>query len=644
MSETADSTGQALNLDLRDDGGFPVIDEAAWRGLVDQTLKGADFDRRLVKKTADGIAVKPLYGAADTCGETGLPGQMPFTRGGAAAHALSRPWDITLRVEHPDLAQANAIILEGLEGGVSHLDLVIADHTQGGLTIRDKADMEALMQGVDLSLISVSITGGEDAGMVSRFVAMIGGPKVVKGAIGLDPLGALATRGGLAKSLEESLGFAGSVAQQTAGMTDTFRTMSVDMRGYDAAGASPALSLGIAMASGVTYLRALEAAGLSIDTAAKQISFTLTTDTDLFVSIAKLRAARTLWARIVTASGGTPDSAAMVIGVETASRVMAQRDPHTNILRTAIAGFGAAIGGADALSILPFTHALGLPNELARRVARNIHVLLAEETNLGRVIDPAGGSFALERLTDDVAAAAWRHFQEIEEQGGMAAALTSGWVQSRIAELDAAQARDVATRKITLTGVSEFPDIAGAVVDLEPRRRPDTNGADIAAPEFVIQVEALEARRLAEPFEALRDRADAHAKSSGAAPSIFLANIGRLADFTARAGFAQNIFESGGIQARSGEGHTSAADVVKAFKASGTSAACLCSSDALYGEHATNFGKALKDAGAKLIFLAGNPGEARAAYEAAGVSHFIHVGTNVLEALAEAQDALGVPA
>ncbi len=639
MSETADSTGQALNLDLRDDGGFPAIDEAAWRGLVDKTLKGADFDKRLVKKTADGIAVKPLYGAADASGEIGLPGQMPFTRGGAAAHELSRPWDITLRVEHPDLVKTNAIILEGLEGGVSHLDLVIADHTQGGLTIKDKADMEALMQGVDLSLISVSITGGEDAGMVSRFVAMIGGPKVVKGAIGLDPLGALATRGGLTKNLEESLAFAGSVAQQTAGMTETFRTMSVDMRGYDAAGASPALSLGIAMATGVAYLRALEAAGLSIDDAARQISFTLTTDTDLFVSIAKLRAARTLWARIATASGGAQNSAAMVLGVETASRVMAQRDPHTNILRTAIAGFSAALGGADAISILPFTHALGLPHELARRVARNIHVLLAEETNLGRVMDPAGGSFALERLTDDVAAAAWRHFQDIEALGGMAAALTSGWVHSRLAELGAAQARDVATRKITLTGVSEFPDIAEAQMALEPRSQPD-----ISTPEFVIQVEALEARRLAEPFEVLRDRADAHARASGAAPSIFLANIGHLADFTARAGFAQNLFESGGVQALPGEGYTSAAEAVKAFKASGTSIACLCSSDDLYGEHAADFGKALKEAGAKLIFLAGNPGEARAAYEAAGISHFIHVGTNVLEALAEAQDAAGVPA
>lgn len=639
MSETASSTGEPLNLDLKDDGGFPAIDEAAWRGLVDKTLKGADFDRRLVRKTADGLAVKPLYGPADASGETGLPGQMPFTRGGAAVRDLSRPWDITLRVEHPDLSQANAIILEGLEGGVSHLDLVIADHTQAGLTIKDKADMEVLMQGVDLSLISVSITGGEDAGMVSRFVAMIGGPKIVKGAIGLDPLGALAIRGGLSKSPEESLAFAGSVAQQTASMTDTFRTMSVDMRGYDAAGASPALSLGIAMASGLTYLRALEEAELSIDGAAKQISFTLTTDTDLFASIAKLRAARRLWARIVTASGGAQDSAAMVLGVETASTMMAQRDPHTNILRTAIAGFGAALGGADAISILPFTHALGLPHELARRVARNIHVLLAEETNLGRVTDPAGGSFALEHLTDDVATAAWRHFQEIEEQGGMAAALTSGWVHSRITELVEAAARDVATRKTSLTGVSEFPDIAEAAVALEPRVIPD-----IAAPDFAVHARPLKARRLAEPFEALRDRADAHAKSSGAAPSIFLANIGRLADFTARAGFAQNLFEAGGVQTLPGEGFTAAEEAAAAFKASGSHIACLCSSDALYAEHAANFGKALKEAGAKLIFLAGNPGEARAAYEAAGISNFIHVGTNVLEALEAAQDAAGVPA
>lgn len=626
-------TDKTLHLSLLDDGSFPTIDEAAWRALVDTTLKGADFERRLVKKTADGVRIEPLYDGSDKAAADSLPGQFPFTRGSSAASDLSRPWDITLRVEHPDLAKSNAIILEGLLRGVSHLDLVLADHSQYGLVIEGLDDVEKLLKDVDLSLVSVGVTGDERAIDVAGMIARIGGPKTVCGSIGYDPLGTLATRGGLQKSVDEALAYGGLCAQMTDKMTDTFASFNVDLRGYDAAGASPALSLAIAMATGVAYLRAGEGAELSIDAAAGQIGFTLTTDTDLFPSIAKLRAARTLWARIVTASGGSDQAAAMKLSVETATSIMAKRDAHTNILRTSIAGFGAAIGGANAISILPFTHALGLPDELARRVARNIHVLLAEESSLGRVMDPAGGSFALENLTRDITNAAWTLFQEIEKQGGMAACLTSGWVQGEIAKLNETRLASLAKRKISITGVSEFPDLDATAVTTA-----DAPTQRIEALDFVVTATAIKPMRLAEAFENLRDKAEAAAKP----PSVFLANIGTPADFTARAQFAQNLFEAGGIRAISPDGFTSAEEAASAFKASGAKIACLCSTDTLYKEHGDSFGKALSVAGATKLYLAGNPGDAKPGYEAAGISGFIYMGTDVLAALKDAQSAAGV--
>lgn len=625
-------TTNPLQLDLVDNGAFPAIDEAEWRSLVEDGLKGADFDRRLVKKTADGLNVQPLYGPGAAADDSGLPGQAPFTRGAQAATELIRPWDLVLRVDEPDLKTANAIILEGLERGISHLELVLGDHAAPGLEINDVSDMEALLAGVDLALISISVRGGEASGGVAGMIARVGGPKVVRGSIGLDPLGCLATRGGLTKPLEEALAEAAYYALKTSEMTDTFRTMSVDMRGYDASGASPALSLGMAMATGTAYLRALEAGGLSIDDAAKQISFVLTTDTDLFVSVAKLRAARTLWSRIVTASGGSEEAAAMALTAETASSMMTRRDPHTNILRTAIAGFGAALGGADKISILPFTHALGLPNELARRVARNIHVLLAEESNLGRVMDPAGGSFALESLTDDVAKAAWAQFQDIETSGGMGAALTSARIQDQLEGLVVAELKDIATRKISVTGVSEFADIEEGTPEVTVRKQPD-----VAVPSFAVEARILRARRLAEPFEDLRDRADKAAKR----PKVFLANIGTLAAYTARANFTRSFFEAGGFEVIDGDGGTNENATVDAFTKSGADIACLCSSDPLYKEHAVITAKALRSS-AKGIFYAGRPGDHQKALENAGVVNFVFTGTDVLYALRQAQKLAGV--
>jgi len=296
----------------------------------------------------------------------------------------------------------------------------------------------------------------------------------------------------------------------------------------------------------------------------------------------------------------------------------------------------AGFGGADAITVLPFTAAIGLPDRFARRIARNTQLILLEESNLAKVSDPAAGSGGIEDLTDQLCAAAWRLFQEIEKAGGADIALERGLIQSKVAATRMEREKNVARRKDALTGTSEFPDIhesAAHVLDVAPAPV-SANGA----PKFP----ALPRIRLAEPFERLRDASDRMLAASGARPKVFLANLGKLADFTARTLFAKNFFEAGGIEAVSNDGFDSRDAMVAAFRASGAKLACLCSSDKVYAAEAAEAAKALTAAGAPHLYLAGRPGELEDELRAAGVRDFAYVGCDVVATLKAAHAKLGL--
>jgi methylmalonyl-CoA mutase len=305
------------------------------------------------------------------------------------------------------------------------------------------------------------------------------------------------------------------------------------------------------------------------------------------------------------------------------------------MLRSTVAVFAAGLGGADAITVLPFTAALGLPDRFARRVARNTQLILLEESHLAKVADPTAGSGGIEDLTRQLCAAAWTLFQEIEQTGGVAAALEQGLIQSKVAVTRAEREKAVARRKDALTGTSEFPDIHEAGVHVEDVA--PSPAAKTAAPAFP----ALPRIRLAEPFERLRDASDRALKQSGARPKVFLANLGKLSDFTARTLFTRNFFEAGGIEAVSNDGFASRDAMIAAFKASGAKLVCLCSSDKVYAAEAAGAAEALKSAGATHIYLAGSPGELEGALRSAGVQDFIYVGCDVLAKLRAAHDNLG---
>lgn len=415
--------------------------------------------------------------------------------------------------------------------------------------------------------------------------------------------------------------------------------MCADGRPYHNAGATEAQELAAVAATALSYLRCHEAAGVALDEAAKSIGFCVAVDADQFIGIAKIKALRRLWSRIAEASGlPAPNTR---IHAETAWRMMTRRDPGVNMLRTTVAAFAAGVGGADSLTVLPFTSALGLPDAFARRVARNTQAILLEESNLYRIADPASGSGFVETMTDQLAQSAWRLFQDIERLGGMVAALRQGALHDRIAEADTERRRQIDKRKRPITGTSEFPDIGEkpvAALDVDAHAPPRRH--DAAA----IVVEPFKTRRLSEPYEMLRDAADDHAKATGGRPLVFLANLGRIADFTARSTWSKNLFEAGGIEAATNDGFSEVDAAARAFADSGAKLACICSSDGIYAELAEPVARALKTAGATFVYLAGKPGDNEASWRMAGIDGFVFAGCDIVDVLENAQDILGVTA
>jgi methylmalonyl-CoA mutase len=392
----------------------------------------------------------------------------------------------------------------------------------------------------------------------------------------------------------------------------------------------------------------------------RQIAFRFATDTDIFTGIAKLRAARLMWARIAEASGA--DARGMAVTAMTAERMLTRRDPYVNLLRCTLACFAAALGGADAITVLPFDHALGQPDGFARRLARNTQLVLREESGLGRVLDPLGGAGLIEALTRQLAREAWSLFQTIDGGGGMAESLRRGAVQEWVAASRAAREANISRRRDAITGVSEFSDLAEAprqmaatdpgplVERVRQRLATAVSGAGRRFEEMIQAVgeggafsdpahgssfTAIPPHRLAEGFERLRDRSDRLLAAEGRRPRVFLCCLGRAGELAARATFAANLFASGGIEAVTSGPMASIETVASAFKASGARIAALCASDEAHGELAAA-ARALKAAGCRGLWLMGRPAELAAALATAGVDGFIQAGDDVLAVLDEA--------
>jgi methylmalonyl-CoA mutase len=606
---------------------FPPADHRQWRTLVEAALKGADFDKRLVTKTYDGLRIEPLYPRA--VGARSVAGRTP-----------GAPWTVMQRIDHPDPAAANAQALHDLENGATGLTLVFAGSLNAnGYGLDAKPETIArLLDGIYLDGITIDFNlSPATRNAVQLFAALVKEKKLNAATIdlhaSLNPIGGVAATGTRARPWSElSKHVVTSVTELAAqGFRGPF--MVADGRIIHNAGGSEAQELAFSIAAAVDCLRALEAGGVPLEAARGMIYFRLAADDDQFLTIAKFRAIRKLWARVEESCGLTPKP--VIVAAETAWRMMTRHDPYVNMLRATVAVAAAGLGGADNIAVLPFTAALGLPDALARRVARNTQLILLEESNLARVGDPTAGSGAIEDLTSKLCAAAWSKFQAIDKAGGAWVALEAGLIQRDVAVVRAEREKAVARRKDALTGASDFPDLhekPAAVLDVVPAAAPKETGATPIA-------EPLPSIRLAAPFETLRDASDRALKNTGARPKVFLANLGRLSDFTARAMFAKNFYEAGGIEAVSNDGFKDRTDMIAAFKASGAKLTCICSSDKVYAAEAADAAKALTAAGAT-VHLAGRGGELEGPLKAAGVKTFIFMGCDVIATLRAAHDNL----
>jgi methylmalonyl-CoA mutase len=608
---------------------FPPTTEADWRKLVEVALKGAAFDKRLVSQTYDGLRTEPLYARA--AGSKPVAGRVP----GAA-------WTLMQRVDHPDPVAANAEALQDLENGATGLTLVMAGsvNANGYGLDASPATLTRVLEGVQLDAgITIDFNlSPTTRGAVQHFATLVKNRRLAPVSVDLrasiNPLGGFAATGASPQPWKEfSKGFAAMVRELAdQGFHGPFAV--ADGRIIHNAGGSEAQELSFAIASAIEYLRALENSNVPLDAARRMIYFRLSADADEFLTIAKFRALRKLWARIEEACGLAPKP--VHVAAETAWRMMTQRDPYVNMLRTTIGIAGAGIGGADSITALPHTAALGLPDAFARRIVRNTQLILLEESNLAKVADPAAGSGAVEELTTKLCAAAWSQFQEIEVAGGAWAALERGLIQSKVATVRAERQQAVARRKDALTGTSDYSDLNEAPAAV-------LNVANVTPPKeaaAAITIQALPRIRLAEPFERLRDASDRILATTRARPKVFLANLGKLSDFTARAMFAKSFYEAGGIEPVTNDGFKDREKMVAAFKASGAKLACLCSSDKVYEREAADSAKVLT-AASGLVHLVGRPGGNEAALRQAGVKSFIYAGCNALSTLQDVHDILG---
>ncbi|MET7640082.1 methylmalonyl-CoA mutase subunit beta [Streptomyces sp. NPDC005438] len=614
---------------------FPDATREQWQRLVEGVLRktgaseatGEEAEEALATDLGDGVRTRPLYTAQDAPQEPlGHPGFAPYTRGARAEGAVAYGWDVRGHHQNPDPRRANEAILADLENGVTSLWL-----TLGGSALPVDALPQAL-DGVYLDLAPVVLDAGPEFATAGPALLELYAQREVpaasaQGNLGADPLG-LAARTGDHRALDEHWEAAAGLARRCTADHPKVRALTVDALPYHEAGATAVEELGCSTAAGVAALRALTARDLSPQQAAGQLEFRYAATADQFLTLAKLRAARRLWARVAEVCQVTGDSAAQRQHAVTSPVMMTRRDPWVNMLRTTVATLGAGVGGAQAVTVLPFDSALGLPDAFARRIARNTSTILIEESHLARVIDPAGGSWYVERLTDELARAGWERFRELERDGGLARALASGELERRLADSWQRRRKALATRREPITGVSEFPLLDEREPDRDPAPAPPTGG--------------LPRVRRDEEYEALRARSDAHRAATGQRPRVFLAALGSPAQHTARVAFASNLFQTGGVEAVHQPTTVDASEVAEAFAASGAALACLCSSDEVYQEQATEVAGELKRAGAARVYLAGRPGEHRQEWREAGVDEFVHLGRDVVEILGTALDTLQV--
>lgn len=709
-------------LDLRPEFPPPTIEQ--WRRLVEQDLKGAEFDKKLLWQTPEGITVKPLYTAADREGlphVDEMPGSPAFARGTYPLSGVAPEWQVRQDNVLATPEEVNGAVRDGLARGQTavcfRLDNAArrgfdgdADEARelagrGGCTISSIYGLRIALQDIDIARHPVTMRTGTSALPLLAMLIALADERGIRrdalvGAVESDPIRSLAKNGRLRAPLDvlyrEMADMASFCARECPGV----RSVLVNSSPWHNSGGSAVQELGYSLATGAEYLRELIRRGIDPDAAALSLSFSFSVTTNLFPEIAKLRAARILWAKIVRAFGARDEEAwKMFLHARTSTWNKTIHDPYNNMVRTSLEAFAAAVGGCESMYVAPFDEPLGRPSDFSMRIARNQQLLLREEAYLSQIVDPAGGSYYVEALTDAMAREAWKLFQEVEGEGGMVASLVNGSPQKAIAETAGRKMAAIAQRRQSIVGVNTYPNpkeklpeprqipreeflamrrkrlarlkslrknsrvrellaaMTQAVyseegnlleIGIEAAREGATIGEIIraigrGAAEESIKIDALEFGRASIPFEQLRDRAARHAQAAGAPPKAFLVPMGPLAMRRARADFCHGFFGAGGFEIIEPPAFKDVDAAAKAALECGARIIVACSDDASYPEIVPALAKKIKAAKPNaLLIVAGYPQDTVEQLKKSGADGFVHLRANALETLGELMTRIGV--
>lgn len=672
---------------------LPAVTYDAWRQRVEESLGERSFEAALTSVHRGGLHVDPLYTAANSPATlAGAPGVTPFLGGERPWGSATAPWRIAQEYDDPRRGRVAEAIAQDLGRGVQVLWLRFDGqvrssftHTEGGgsgLRVVKPRHFDELLRDTAAD-IDVVLDAGAAAPIIMSLWAESTRRRdipwsTLRGCAGCDPLGALAVDGRLAMPMEEAWRQMKDLALWCRHHTPGVRPLLVSTVAHHHAGATAVDEVGHALATGWSYLRHLVDAGFEVDAAAQQMLFAFAVGEDLFLEVAKLRAARSLWARLLATAGVGPEARCMRLHARTSSRGTTVRDPWANQLRATTQSFAAAAAGAWSLTTCPFDAPLGQSNDQGRRLAINTHHILAEEAHLGRVADPAAGSWYVESLTDGLARAAWQRFRELEAGGGIELALLSGRLAARLGRSADDLRLAVAHREMAIVGVSEFPNLAEEALSRQQPQAPDveidessfppgmtaarleelavaseetgevdgrltaaivsamgdgataTDVAQLLLGDGPVSCRRIEPIRLAQPFEELRAASERWAAANDRRPRVQLIHLGPLAEHGARASFLRNLFATAGVECISSPPCQSAEDAVSAFAGDRVDGAVLCGTDERYVEFLAEGAPALKGAGAGWLFLAGRPREHHPVWTQAGVDHFLFHGCDVL--------------
>ena len=613
---------------------FPPVSTSTWEETIARDLKGADYQKKMVWQCGQGFPLNPYYRAEDIkdlLAPRSLPGEFPFVRG----NKTSNDWYVRQNIRVGKISEANKKALDILMKGVDSLGFMLDDRTS-----HTHDDIDALCRNIFAEIVELNFMCGQEAeniaGIFYDLVEQYNRDfNKVHGSVNFDPLGRLIMKGNFYEGPEEDFERCKRMISRTANLPH-FSVITVNGRSFHHSGASIVQELAFTLSAGAEYLTQLTERGLSVDDVAPAMRFNFAVGPDYFMEMARIRAARRLWAAIVKAYGPSSDDIArMSIHTETASWNITVYDPYVNMLRTTTESMSAVIAGVDSHTIKPYDAAYNHPGEFSERIARNQQLLLKEESYLDRVVDPAAGSYYIETLTEKLVEEGWKRFLEVEEQGGYIEAVKKGFIQQKVKEHAASLDEAVANRRYSLLGTNLYPNVSEVIETYIP--------AEVfRATDFTEEgalVETLKPYRGAQSFEKLRKRTDDYARDNRR-PAVFMLTYGNLNMRLARAQFASNFFAVAGFSLIDNLGFKTPGEGIKAALESKAGIVVICSSDEEYPEIAPQIAESLL--GKAIVVVAGYPKDSVEALRSAGIEHFIHLRSNLLEDLKKFQQLLGI--